>query len=457
MKRKSKKIISVFLAILMAVTGVMPAVTAFAGDGVENFWDIQMFYKDTDTIVPEYVDETAAEKQEYVETMKEGQKLNLTYKLLNAEMPDNCYVKWYSDMPTLVDVDQNGVVKAFDSSKGAVIQSWIDNEVKPIPLVGKLMATVLEKALFNDKVDIDSMDTEAIIDIVEAAFGSDSPIAGWIDSYKGQLVDSLRKYLNNINSVIHVDLYNKDGEKIGTDKLRINVVKSDEWYAAFLPNGTHITNKSTVPTTVAVGSTVQLYAITTPLRLHYKTMYSVKSSSVFTQGKVVATVNDSGLVTFKNKGKVTIMASPDTEDIINGILKLVNKFYEVNGTIDSDKLAGILIDYIGIDINRAVLAAILDVCFAIKDIVGDTANPVQLTATAIKLISNLVLQFVYNDSITFEVLIHSLLKVLKFQVQTQFRKAHKFSFQLQILSLQRAIHLILYGHHQTQVLLMLTL
>lgn len=48
-------------------------------------------------------------------------------------------------MPTLVDVDQNGVVKAFDSSKGAVIQSWIDNEVKPIPLVGKLMATVLEK------------------------------------------------------------------------------------------------------------------------------------------------------------------------------------------------------------------------------------------------------------------------------------------------------------------------
>ena len=94
MKRKSKKIISVFLAILMAVTGVMPAVTAFAGDGVENFWDIQMFYKDTDTIVPEYVDETAAEKQEYVETMKEGQKLNLTYKLLNAEMPDNSYVKW---------------------------------------------------------------------------------------------------------------------------------------------------------------------------------------------------------------------------------------------------------------------------------------------------------------------------------------------------------------------------
>ena len=139
------------------------------------------------------------------------------------------------------------------------------------------------------------MDTEAIIDIVEAAFGSDSPIAGWIDSYKGELIDSLRKYLNNINSVIHVALYDKNGTELDNDSLRINVVKNDEWYAAFLPNGTHITNKSQVPTTVAVGSKVQLSAITTPLRLHYGTMYSVKSSSIFTQGKVVATVNDSGL------------------------------------------------------------------------------------------------------------------------------------------------------------------
>lgn len=403
MRRKSKKMLSIFLAVLMAVTGIMPAVSAFAGDGVEGYWDIELFYKDTDTMVPSYVDETAEEKQTYVQTMKEGEKLNLTYKLIDTNMPDNGYIKWYSDMPTLVDVDQNGTVKAFDSSKGAVIHAWIDNEVKPIPLVGKIMATVLEKALFNDKVDVDTMDTEAIIDIVEAAFGSDSPIAGWIDSYKGELIDSLREYLNNINSVIHVALYDKDGTELDNDSLRINIVKNDEWYSNFLPNGTHITNKSQIPTTVAVGSKVQLSAITTPVRLHFGTVYSVKSSSIFTQGKVVATVNDSGLVTFKNKGTVTIMVSPDSDDVINGILGLVNKFYEVNGTLDTDKIAGILIDYIGIDINREVLAAILDVCFAIKDIVGDSADPIQLTATAIKIISNLILQFVYNDTITFEV------------------------------------------------------
>lgn len=92
MKRKGKKLISVLLAVLMAVTGIIPAASAFAGDGVEGYWDIELFYKDTDTMVPSYVDETAEEKQVYVETMKEGEKLNLTYKLIDTEMPDNGYI-----------------------------------------------------------------------------------------------------------------------------------------------------------------------------------------------------------------------------------------------------------------------------------------------------------------------------------------------------------------------------
>lgn len=49
MKRKGKKLISVLLAVLMAVTGIIPAASAFAGDGVEGYWDIELFYKDTDT------------------------------------------------------------------------------------------------------------------------------------------------------------------------------------------------------------------------------------------------------------------------------------------------------------------------------------------------------------------------------------------------------------------------
>ena len=134
-------------------------------------------------------------------------------------------------------------------------------------------------------------------------------------------------------------------------------------------------------------------------------VYSVKSSSVFTQGKVIATVDDSGLVTFKNTGTVTIVVSPDTEGFINNLLKLVNYIYKLDhtGTIDTKKLADILIKYLGIDIDRNVLAALLDACFAIKDIVGDSADAIQLTATAVKIIANILLKLKYNDTITFNV------------------------------------------------------
>lgn len=403
MIKARRRALSLIIAVLMAFTGIIPAMSAFAADGVQGYYDIELFYKDTDTIVPTYAD--GSEEETYVEYMKEGEKLNLTYKLIDTEMPKNGRINWYSEEPTLVDVDQNGVVKAFDSSKGAVIQKWIDNEVKTIPLVGNLMGQAIEKVLFNEYVDVDTMDTEAIINLVEGAFGSNSLLAKWADSYKGQLVDSLRGYLDHINSNIHVQLIDADGTVLDDDSIHITVLKNDAWYANFLPNGTHITNKATVNTTVAVGSTCQLYAVTTPLRLHYKTQWSIKSSSIFSQGKVVATVNDSGLVTFKNTGTVTVLASPDTEEIIEGILKLVNYVYALDntGTLDTDKIAGILIDYIGIDMNRAVLAGLLDIAFAIKDIAGDAADPVQLTATAVEIISNLVLQFIYNDSITFTV------------------------------------------------------
>lgn len=235
--------------------------------------------------------------------------------------------------------------------------------------------------------------------------GADSALGKIFESYSAKWIESLRKYLDNINSVVHVTLYDANGEVKADDKLAVTVTKNDAFYANFLPNGTHITNKSQIETTVAKGTTCQLSAVTTPVRLHMGVVYSVKSSSVFTQGKVIATVDDSGLVTFKNTGTVTIVVSPDTEGFINNLLKLVNYIYKLDhtGTIDTKKLADILIKYLGIDIDRNVLAALLDACFAIKDIVGDSADAIQLTATAVKIIANILLKLKYNDTITFNV------------------------------------------------------
>lgn len=394
-----KRLLSVFLSVLTVITVLTPAFSAWAGD-VIGVYNIQLFYEDGNA-----VQDTDAEGNAYHETMKEGDTLQLSYKLIDCEIPDNGYVKWYSEAPTLVDVDQNGLVKAFDSSKGAVIHNWIDNEVKPVPLVGKIAGAALEKALFNDKVNVDTMDTDEIIALIEKAMGADSALGKIFESYSAKWIESLRKYLDNINSVVHVTLYDANGEVKADDKLAVTVTKNDAFYANFLPNGTHITNKSQIETTVAKGTTCQLSAVTTPVRLHMGVVYSVKSSSVFTQGKVIATVDDSGLVTFKNTGTVTIVVSPDTEGFINNLLKLVNYIYKLDhtGTIDTKKLADILIKYLGIDMDRNVLAALLDACFAIKDIVGDSADAIQLTATAVKIIANILLKLKYNDTITFNV------------------------------------------------------
>ena len=394
-----KRLLSVFLSVLTVITVLTPAFSAWAGD-VIGVYNIQLFYEDGNA-----VQDTDAEGNAYHETMKEGDTLQLSYKLIDCEIPDNGYVKWYSEAPTLVDVDQNGLVKAFDSSKGAVIHNWIDNEVKPVPLVGKIAGAALEKALFNDKVNVDTMDTDEIIALIEKTMGADSALGKIFESYSAKWIESLRKYLDNINSVVHVTLYDANGEVKADDKLAVTVTKNDAFYANFLPNGTHITNKSQIETTVAKGTTCQLSAVSTPVRLHMGVVYSVKSSSVFTQGKVIATVDDSGLVTFKNTGTVTIVVSPDTEGFINNLLKLVNYIYKLDhtGTIDTKKLADILIKYLGIDIDRNVLAALLDACFAIKDIVGDSADAIQLTATAVKIIANILLKLKYNDTITFNV------------------------------------------------------
>ncbi len=394
-----KRVLSVFLSVLTVITMLTPAFSAWAGD-VFGVYNIQLFYEDGNA-----VQDTDEQGNAYHETMKEGDTLQLSYKLIDCEIPDNGYVKWYSEAPTLVDVDQNGLVKAFDSSKGAVIHNWIDNEVKPVPLVGKIAGAALEKALFNDKVNVDTMDTDEIIALIEKTMGADSALGKIFESYSAKWIESLRKYLDNINSVVHVTLYDANGEVKADDKLAVTVTKNDAFYANFMPNGTHITNKSQIETTVAKGTTCQLSAVTTPVRLHMGVVYSVKSSSVFTQGKVIATVDDSGLVTFKNTGTVTIVVSPDTEGFINNLLKLVNYIYKLDhtGTIDTKKLADILIKYLGIDMDRNVLAALLDACFAIKDIVGDSADAIQLTATAVKIIANILLKLKYNDTITFTV------------------------------------------------------
>ena len=391
------KTISIALALLLAFTSVMPALSAFADGGIIEIYEMQICYEDG-TPVPDK-DENG---DDYVQSIMESEKLQLTYGLIGCNIPDGGYVKWYSETPTLVDVDDNGLVTAYDSSKGAVIQLWIDNEVKTIPLIGGIMGSMLESAFFNDTIDVDSMDTDQILNIVDTLFGSNSSYG----SYTTAITSSLREYLKKLNCTVHAELCDGTDKVLADDTIKILVVKSDKWYANFLPNGTHITNKDSIDTTVAVGSTVQLEALTTPKRLKYGVTYSVQSTSIFNQGSNIAEVDENGLVTFKSKGTVTIVASPRSEDVTKGARELMKKAASLiaSGDINADQLADILINTFGVNMNKTVLVALINGAVRISQYADENAETTDAIASAAATIADYALKNAYNDKITFTVI-----------------------------------------------------
>ncbi|MCR5207760.1 MAG: Ig-like domain-containing protein [Eubacterium sp.] len=392
----TKKGISVLLAVMLMLSAFNSAFYAMAEGGIIEIYEMEICYEDG-TPVPDR-DENG---EELILSVMESEKLQLGYNLIGCNIPEGGYVRWYSETPTLVDVDQNGLVTAFDSSKGAVIQLWIDNEVKSVPLIGGIMGSMLENALFNDTVNVDSMDTDQIIGIIERLFGENSSYG----SYTSGFVSSLKDYLKRLNCGIHAELCDENGNVLAGDSVKVLVTKSDKWYANLFPNGTHITNKESIETTVAVGSTVQLEALTTPKRLNYGVTYSVQSTSIFSQGGNIAEVDENGLVHFKAKGTVTVVASPRSEDVTKGLrdfMKNVNSLI-ANGDIDSDTAATILVDYLGVNINKSVVKGLIDAYIRLAQFSENMSGVTDAMANGISSLADNIMKYVYRDSITFTV------------------------------------------------------
>lgn len=213
-----------------------------------------------------------------------------------SELPAGSTVEWESNMPLLADVDETGEVTAYDYSKAAVIKYWLDNEVRPTPLIGNATADAIEKAFANAGIDLNdsNLNTELVVAIVKG-----------INQTMGE---SLEKMLNNMTITITARLVNESGKVLASDKAEIAVDQSlagNIW-----PTGVHITNKKTVPKTVAVGKQVQMYGAVTPVRLKQSVKWSV-GKALDTESRKHATITSDGLVTFTSPGTVYIRANPD--------------------------------------------------------------------------------------------------------------------------------------------------
>lgn len=278
MKNTLVRALSVFLTVLFVITAINPALIVFAeGEAI--------------TIT----DENGAEITEKVE-VQEYRSVQLYYAV-TPEMPEGAYVTWKSNLPLLADVDDTGKVTGYDYSKAAIIQLWLDEEVRSIPIVGEATAKAIESAIESSGVDIETVNTDVLVAIVSGVAGD-------------AIGESLRNYLDNMNVVVTATLWSADGVQISKDTVDVLVTQSV--VASVAPTGVHITNKKTVPKTVAVGTTVQLYGAVTPVRLKQGVKWTVGKSAVDFNSKNYASVSEDGLVTFFAPGTATIRVNPSS-------------------------------------------------------------------------------------------------------------------------------------------------
>lgn len=276
--KKSRKLLGIVLSLLMVIS-CFPVMPAFADSVVEIY--------NGDTQVTEKI-----ELQEY-----RSVTLTAVISEETSAQYETTTVTWVSNLPLLADVDDEGKVTAYDYSKKAIIQLWIDENIASLPLVGDSMADAIWKALENSGADIDDMNNDAIIAIVGNIVGD-------------ELAASLKTMLDNMNVEITATVYDADGNVLGSDTVEVLVEKST--IANVAPTGVHITNKKVVPKTVAVGATVQLYGVCTPVRLEQGVKWTVGSSILDTDSSKCATVSSDGLVTFTAAGTCTVRVNPES-------------------------------------------------------------------------------------------------------------------------------------------------
>ena len=379
MKRTFKSAASVFLSILMLLS-VLPA-TVYAQDSQQ--YSIRIVNVDNGSV--DVSSDTGA-----VISLKENERVQLKAIMADGtEIPEDLSVSWYSATPYLASVDETGLVTGRDSSKGAIFRVWVDTNIASIWLIGPSLADSIY-SVFDD-MNIDSMDSEGIIETFKTVA---TPILG--ETIVNGLADSLLNTLSTINVEIKATLTDSNSNELASNSAHVNVLKSTEWYSDFIPNGTTITNKESLPTTVEVGYQMKAEGITTPLRLEMGVKWNVTSIP-----SGVAEVDEDGNITFLKAGKVKITASPSTEGLYNKLTEMF-KFMESAGKLISGELiADILVDGFGLNLNKDIVAGLLN-SFGNLGELGSNEDA-ETFKKVVAQISDWILSISVNDSITVNV------------------------------------------------------
>ncbi len=384
MKKKALRFESLFLVLALVVSCLVPGFSNM----ISNI-DASAASHEIDI-----VDESGNSITGQISVM-ESEQVQLSYQLIDCSMPEGGYVVWKSNTPLNASVDQTGLVRGHDSSKGAAVRLWLDNDVKTIPVIGKSLAKTLESILYSEDVDLDRMDTESIVALVGESLGLVSGALG--DS----LMNSLRERLNNIDTIITITLYDQYDTAVATDSVHVLVTNSDKWYANVLPNGAFIVNKDSLPTTVAVGGKLVLEGGVTPLRLGYGVTWSLEGETIFDKAEDYATfVPGTGEIVFLKQGKVTVKVYPNADEIVDKLMSYINDLASLGNEVDTSDIADILVKVLGLNVSTNTVKFAIDIIAAIA---GAGTNTADMVTQATKYVANWLLEASINDKITFNI------------------------------------------------------
>ncbi|MGN0562058.1 MAG: Ig-like domain-containing protein, partial [Candidatus Fimenecus sp.] len=281
MSKTQTKVLSTLLSAVLVLSALLPELTVLAAS-------CAVIVTKDDVEVTERL-----EVQEY-------RSIQLGY-MTEGDVPEGTYVTWESNLPLLAGVDETGKVTGYDYSKEAIIHQWIDENIRSMPLVGDAMADAIESQIQAQcesmGIDLADMNNDMIVLIVRGIAGD-------------ALADSLQNALDNMNVEITATLHAADDSVLATDTVEVVVTKSV--IASVAPTGVHITNKKSVPTTVAVGAQVQLYGVCTPVRLKQGVKWTMGGTIFDTESGKHANVSSEGLVTFTSPGSVTVRLNPES-------------------------------------------------------------------------------------------------------------------------------------------------
>ena len=115
MKNFTKKTISVFCAAVMMLTCIVPAFETSAAT-----YTIGIIDEDKNTITDSII------------TLEESKNIKCSVVYIDCAQPNGSEIVWSSANGMIASVDDDGTIRARDSSQQALVQLWIDSDIKSI-------------------------------------------------------------------------------------------------------------------------------------------------------------------------------------------------------------------------------------------------------------------------------------------------------------------------------------